>query len=227
MNDIVFQHPAAAPYTQLMLLFHGVGADPKGMQPLAARLAQAFPQAFIVAVAGAHPSANASTLGQGFEWFSIAGIDDANRLPRVAQALPAFRAAVQRWQRDSGVTAHGTALVGFSQGAIMALESTRDDAPSIAGRIVALSGRFASPPERAPADCTIHLVHGKQDPVIHYGHAVQAAERLIALGGDITADVIPFLGHTIDAAVADLVVQRLTTHVPKRVWDEALRAAPN
>ncbi len=222
MNDIVFQYPSAAPCTQLMLLFHGVGADPKGMQPLAARLAQAFPQAFIVAVAGA----NESTLGQGFEWFSVVGIDEANRAARVAAAMPAFRAAVACWQGDSGVTAHGTALVGFSQGAIMSLESMRDDTPSIAGRIVALSGRFASPPERAPADCTIHMVHGKQDPVIPYVHTVQAAETLIALGGDVTADVIPFLGHTVDDEVTELVVQRLTTHIPKRVWDEALRSTP-
>ncbi len=221
-HDIAFQRPSHAPCTQLMLLFHGVGAAPADMQPLALRLAQAFPQALIAAVAGAKPS----TLGQGFEWFSVVGVDEHNRLARVGEAMPAFRAAVQRWQHDSGVTAHGTALIGFSQGAIMALESTRDDAPSLAGRIVALSGRFAAPPTRAPADATVHMVHGKQDPVIHYGQTVQAAEALIALGGDITADVIPFLGHTIDDAVADLVVERLSTHIPKRVWDEALRSVP-
>lgn len=224
VDDLILQQPSPAdgPCTQLMLLFHGVGGAPADMLALGARLAQAFPGAFIASIAGAMPS----TPGQGFEWFPVAGIDDTNRPARVAAAMPLFRTAVQAWQRISGVTAHGTALIGFSQGAIMALESTRDDAPSLAGRIVALSGRFASPPTRAPADATVHMVHGKQDPVIHYGQTVQAAETLIALGGDATADVIPFLGHTIDAAVADLVVERLTTHVPRRIWDEALRSMP-
>ena len=223
MNDLVIQRPEAGPATQLMLLFHGVGGSPGDMLPLAQRLMLTFPDAFIVAVAGAQ----ASTLGQGREWFSVLGIDEAGRPARVAQAMPAFRAAVQRWQAASGVTAHGTALVGFSQGAIMALECTREDAPALAGRIVALSGRFAAPPARAPADCTFHLVHGKADTVMPYAHTVQAAESLIALGGDVTADVIPFLGHTVDDEVAELLVQRLTTHVPQRVWDEAMRASPD
>ncbi len=223
MNDIVCQRPSGAPATQLMLLFHGVGATPADMLPLAQHLALRFPQAFIVAVAGAH----ASTLGQGYEWFSVLGIDEDSRPARVAEAMPSFRAAVQHWQQASGVTAYGTALLGFSQGAIMALESTREEGPALGGRVVALSGRYATLPERAPADSTIHMIHGKSDPVIHYGHTIQAAEQLIAMGGDVTADVLPFLGHSIDDEVIALVLQRLSTHVPRRLWEEALRSAPD
>jgi hypothetical protein len=42
--------------------------------------------------------------------------------------------------------------------------------------------------------------------VIHYGHCVAAAERLVDLGGDVTADVIPFLSHEINTEVMDLLV---------------------
>jgi phospholipase/carboxylesterase len=223
MNDIVCQRPSGAPATQLMLLFHGVGATPADMEPLAEELARTFPLAFIVSVAAAH----ASTLGQGYEWFSVLGIDEDSRPARVAEAMPAFRAAVLHWQQVSGITAHGTALLGFSQGAIMALESTREEAAALGGRIVALSGRYATLPERAPTDSTIHMIHGKSDPVIHYGHTIQAAEQLIAMGGDVTADVLPFLGHSIDTEVIALVVQRLSTHVPRRIWEEAMRSAPD
>ncbi len=221
-NDVIVQRPdALAP--QLILLLHGYRATPQSMVPLGERLSVAFPNAFIVSLAGPERS----TMHSGYEWFSAAGVNDANRPERVAMAMPAFRSAIEHWQRESGVTAHATCLVGFSQGAIMAMESTQDltPGPELAGRIVALSGRLATLPHRAPPATTVHMIHGKEDAVIHYGLTVQAAERWIALGADVTADVIPFLGHSVDDVVADLVVERLTTTIPKRLWDEALRAA--
>jgi phospholipase/carboxylesterase len=180
-----------------------------------------FPQAFVVSVAAPHRS----EFGQGRQWFSVVGIDDELRLQRVAEAMPAFTLEVRRWQAESGVGAEATALIGFSQGAIMALESTQTRG-RLAGRVVALAGRFASAPGFAPPDTTLHLIHGKADPVIHYGHTVSAAERLVALGADLTADVIPFLGHAVDAEALELVVERLKGYLPRRRWEEAMRAAP-
>jgi phospholipase/carboxylesterase len=217
-NSIVLQRSGGRPQ-QLILLFHGVGATPQSLVPLGRRLATEFGEATVVAVAAPH----ASDFGSGYQWFSVQGITEANRAERVAAALPAFRAAVEHWQRSADVTATVTALVGFSQGAIMALEATRD-APAPAGRVVAIAGRYALPPEAAPPHTTLHLIHGKQDPVIPYRHTVEAAHRLIELGGDVTADVLPFVQHEITADITALVVERLKGHIPKRLWDEALRA---
>jgi phospholipase/carboxylesterase len=55
---------------------------------------------------------------------------------------------------------------------------------------------------------------------------VAAAERLVALGADVTADVIPFLGHEINAEAMALVAERFAGHIPKHHWDEVLKAAP-
>ena len=46
---------------------------------------------------------------------------------------------VREWQKASGLDTARTPLIGFSQGAIMALESTQTDGPP-AGRVIALSG---------------------------------------------------------------------------------------
>jgi phospholipase/carboxylesterase len=54
---------------------------------------------------------------------------------------------------------------------------------------------------------------------------VTGAEHLISLGADVTADVIPFLGHEINDAVVDTVMERLLGHLPKRHWEEVQRAA--
>lgn len=219
-DDLVIQLPPGQP-PQLMLLFHGVGSNPQSMVPLGQRLAQAFPQSAVVSVRGPQ----ASDLGGGYQWFSVAGITEENRPARVAQAMPSFVAAVRGWQERTGVTAHATALVGFSQGAIMALESTQlDDALST--RTVALSGRFAGEPIAPPSGTTLHFIHGKSDGVMHYGHTVRAAERLISLGADVTADVLPNLGHQITDDVEALLLERLKGHVPQRIWQEAMRSVP-
>lgn len=216
---LIVQRPAG-PSPQLILLFHGVGGTPEAMLPLAQRMAAEWPEAFVVCVQAPLPS----DLGQGFQWFSVQGITDDNRPARVAEAMPLFVETIAHWQRESGVGPEGTALVGFSQGAIMALESTAQP-QLLAGRIVALSGRYARAPHQPPAQTTLHLVHGKEDPVIHYGQTVMAAKQLVAQGADLTADVLPFLGHTISAEVQELVIERLRTHLPQHRWQEAMRAA--
>ena len=72
---------------------------------------------------------------------------------------------------------------------------------------------------------TLYLLHGKDDAVVPYRHTVEAAHRLLELGGDVTADVHPFVGHEIPEETMGVVLQRLTTHVPRRMWEEAMRAA--
>ncbi len=221
--SLIVHLPAGGAPQQLFLLFHGVGAAPDDLVPLGHILAKQFPRSAIVSVQAPHDCPYSS----GFQWFSVDGITEAQRGPRTAAAMPAFIEAVQHWQQAFLLGAEATALVGFSQGAIMALSSTQYSTQSthLAARIVALSGRFAELPTQAPELCTIHMIHGKTDVVIPYSHTVLGAERLVELGADVTADVIPFVGHEITQEIADLVIERLTTHVPQRLWQEAQSAA--
>lgn len=218
-DSIIIQQPAQAAQ-QLMVLHHGAGASAQHLSPLGQHLAALFPNAFIVSV---HAPYAAGT-GSGTQWFSVQDITEENRPARVAEVMPAFIHNLRYWQQTSGVAASATAILGFSQGAIMALEAAQAQA-GLAARIVALSGRYAQLPTHAPDKTTLHFIHGKSDPVIHYGHCVSAAERLVGLGADVTADVIPFLGHEINAKVMDLVVERLTGHIPQHRWDEVQKAA--
>ena len=217
-GSITIQQPEG-PAQQLFLLFHGYGATPQGLVPLGQRLGAAFPHSLVVSVQAPH----ACDLGRGFQWFSAQGITEENRLDRITKAMPAFSDCVAHWQKHSKLDAARTALIGFSQGAIMALASTQSP-PMQAGRVVALAGRFAVLPDAVPPECTLHFIHGKQDAVIPYGFTIEAAERLVALGCDITADVLPFVGHEVNAEVESLVLNRLQTHLPKRYWDAAEKA---
>ena len=219
-NALVIQQPPASPQ-QLILLFHGMGSNPRAMRPLGERLALEFPNALVVAPQAPTASGNPN----GFEWFGVDGITEENRVLRVALAMPAFEACVAHWQRVAGLAAPATALVGFSQGAIMSLESAKRN-PPCAGRIVAIGGRFAALPVEMLFDTTVHFLHGKEDAVIPYANTVLAAHHLRDLGSDLTADVLPFIGHEVHADFIDLVATKLANHIPNRVWAKALEAEP-
>jgi len=219
-NSIVIQQPGEQA-GQLILLFHGVGARPESMAWLGGRLATEFPKAMVVSVA----APTRSDIALGFQWFSVAGVTEENRSARIAEVMPSFATCVAYWQTQAGVTAAATALIGFSQGAVMALESTKLATP-LASRVVAISGRFAALPDAAHADVAVHMLHGKADTVIPYSHTVNAAHRLRDLGCDVTADVLPFIGHEIHPELAELVVTKLTTHIPQRIWASVMEANP-
>ncbi|MES3000917.1 MAG: hypothetical protein V4787_09505, partial [Pseudomonadota bacterium] len=136
-GSVIVQEPQGKA-SRLFLLFHGVGSDAPNLAPLGRVLAQVFPQAAVVSVAAPH----VSDFGTGRQWFSVSGVTEENRAARVEAAMPAFVAAVGEWQRKYNVAPEATALVGFSQGSIMALESARLG-KALAGRIVAFAGRFA------------------------------------------------------------------------------------
>lgn len=222
MNDqaLVIQQPEAEP-RQLILLLHGVGGRPQDLQAMAQALAARFPQALIVCLA----APDAAEQGDGRQWFSTRDITDENRPGRVDAAMPALLALIQNWQRQAGLSATETALIGFSQGAIMALASAQLEVTP-AKRIVSIAGRCAVLPEALPADVVVHLLHGRADTVIPYAETVRAAHRLRTIGADFRADVFPHIGHEPHPEMVDCAVDWLATHVPRALWKDALSSAP-
>lgn len=200
---IVQQPPQAA--EKLILLFHGVGDNPVSMGDIGRYFTASFPNALIVSIG----SPFACDLGQGRQWFSVQGVTEENRHRRIADAMPLFIKTVRDWQQKCAVTSENTVLIGFSQGAIMSLESTKIE-QNLAGRIVSFSGRFARLPESPIASGTrIHFIHGTSDPVIAANNAVIAAERLTALGCANTLDLAQKVAHGINPQMIETAIERL------------------
>jgi phospholipase/carboxylesterase len=204
ISSIVIQKPAGVPH-KLILLFHGVGASAQDMVPVGKQFAAQLPAAMVVSLEGVQPS----DFGQGRQWFSVAGITEENRPERVAAAMPAFQALIQQLQKDSGVLADQTTLVGFSQGSIMALESTQRPPFFLAGHVIAFSGRFAVAPTVAPKGTAIHLIHGDADPVMSVESSRSAAVQLQALGTKVSLDIEPGMRHGINARMMSLALGKL------------------
>ena len=207
---------------QLMVLLHGWGARAADLAPLARQLRLAFPQAALLAPEGVESAAPGA---HGRQWFSLQGITEADRPARVAAVLPRLSAWVRAAQAATGIGQAATALVGFSQGAILALELVQAE-DGCAGRVLAFSGRYATLPSLAPAHTTLHFFHGAGDVVIPAAQARLAIERLAALQGDATIDIAQGLGHALSPALVASAIERLKTHIPHRTWAAALGQVP-
>ncbi len=214
--------PTSGRPAQLMLLLHGWGASAADMAPLAQALQQAFPQAALLAPEGFDPVDSGLA---GRQWFSLAGVTEANRPERVAAVLPRLADWVHAAQQASGVGPAATALVGFSQGAILALELAQAH-DGIAGRVLSFSGRYARLPEAPLAHTTLHFFHGATDTVIPAEQSRLAMERLAAMQGDATIDIANGIGHALPPELMQCAVQRLQTHIPHRTWVAAMGAVP-
>ncbi|HEY0955043.1 MAG TPA: esterase [Roseateles sp.] len=120
------------------------------------------------------------------------------------------------WQR--------VALAGVGDGALLALEAVQAE-PALVGRVLAFAGGYLARPEVAPQDVCVHLFHGLEDRRFAYRHVVDAAQALVDLGADVTADLLPHLDHGLHPALIAKAMEQLRTFIPSRLWREAVIAA--
>lgn len=202
----------------MFVLLHGVGAAPASLAGIARALAAAFPQAVIVVPEGFDPFDLGPT---GRQWFSVRDVTETNRIERIEAVMPRLVDLIRAEQHTHGIGPQATALVGFSQGAILSLEViARHD--GLAGRVLAFAGRYAKLPAAAPTMTTLHLLHGEDDPVIPVMHARAALEHLERLQGDASLDVARGVGHEPHPALVEVGIERLRGQLPARTWREAL-----
>jgi len=201
----------------LFIVLHGFGDTAEGMIGLAGALAEAFPSAAVLIPQGFQPSPYPG----GRQWFPLEGIDDETRPERVAEAMPQLAAYIREQQDRFGIPNPDTALVGFSQGGIMALELSAAHDGQV-GRVVAFAARYARLPDRAPALTTLHLLHGDDDDVMPVAHSWAAFDHMSGLKGDVTLDTASGVEHFIHPALVECAIERLKTTIPLRTWQRAL-----
>lgn len=189
----------------LFLFFHGLGASAADLLPLAQFFRKTIPQGAYLLPEGVQPFDGG---GDGRQWFSFVGLSNDNRLQRVQDVLPIMQDLIQKAQARFALPSSQTTLIGFSQGAILALEYTARIDGCIA-QVLAFSGRYAVLPNKAPAITYVHLLHGQQDLVIEVYYAKQAYERLTQLGGNVSLDIDPVMGHGISTRMLNQAIEYL------------------
>ncbi|MFM0284473.1 dienelactone hydrolase family protein [Paraburkholderia sediminicola] len=196
--------PATMPTKALVVLMHGVGSNARDLMPLADIWSESLPDVAFTSLDGT--DAFDGGFG-GRQWFSLSDVNAGNREARVAAAYPALRrmleAELAHWQ----VPFDRLALVGFSQGSIMAMHHLATSAEGAAA-VVAYSGRLASVIV-AQNGTPLTLVHGEDDEVIPVEELESAADAFSNAGYAVDAYVLPGIGHTINADGVELGKQAL------------------
>lgn len=200
--------PRTGPVRQVVALLHGVGADGSDLIDLAPMLAPALPGTAFHAPDAPFPCDMAP---YGRQWFSLLDRRPAAMLAGIQASAPLLDAWLDAVLARHGLGPERLALLGFSQGCMMALHvgPRRAIAPAaVVGISGALLGgeRLAQEIRSRPR---VLLVHGDADEVVPFGALAQAEAGLRAAGLSVTAVARPGLGHGIDPEGLDAAAQFL------------------
>ena len=190
---------------QLVVFLHGYGADGNDLIELGRQWRALLPGAAFVSP---HAPERCAATPMGRQWFAL-----SNSLPEdrggaeerwrgAVKARGAIDAFLDAELKRLGLDESGLALVGFSQGAMMALHVglRRSRAPAA---ILGFSGLLVGPERLNEATARgapppILLIHGDQDPLIPVEAMFLAAEALAGASIPAQWHVSLGVGHGID-----------------------------
>jgi phospholipase/carboxylesterase len=189
---------------QLVVFLHGYGADGNDLIALGREWQSILPEAAFVSPNAPEPCAEATV---GRQWFPLTFRDPDERWQGVNKAAPALNAFLDAELARHSLAPERLALVGFSQGTMMALHVGLRRAAGPAA-IVGYSGMLAMPSAKAAAEAAVReirarppvlLLHGERDDLIPAQALFAAAQTLAALDVPVEWHLSPGLGHGIDA----------------------------
>jgi phospholipase/carboxylesterase len=188
---------------QLVVFLHGYGADGNDLIEIGRAWQQYLPQAAFASPHAPEPCGQAPV---GRQWFGLTFRDPNERWRGVTQAAPGLERFLDAELRRHELPPAALALVGFSQGTMMALHVGLRRAVSPAA-IVGYSGLLVLPPDNnveafaaeIKSRPPVLLVHGDQDDLIPPQALFQATQGLSAIGVPVEWHLSAGVGHGIDA----------------------------
>jgi len=177
---------------QLVIFLHGYGADGNDLIGLAQQWADVLPDAAYVAPHAPNPC---SQPHMGRQWYPIPTTGDPAKDPQIAAALDGLDRFITEECEAAALSEISVALVGFSQGAKMAMEAGLQR--NCAG-IVGFSGTTLEPPKprvNSTMPPPVLLCHGDADQVVP---VTAMFDTLARLTGAVRWHVAAGLGHGIN-----------------------------
>ncbi len=195
--------PRSGTARQLVVFLHGYGANGNDLIELGRAWQQYLPQ---TAFASPHAPEPCPGAPGGRQWFGLTLRDPNERWRGVTQAAPALERFLDAELLRHRLPTTALALVGFSQGTMMALHVGLRRAESPAA-IVGYSGLLVLPPDdnvdafaaEIKSRPPVLLIHGDQDDLIPPQALFQATQGLAAIGVPVEWHLSAGVGHGIDA----------------------------
>jgi len=187
---------------QLVVFLHGYGADGNDLIDIGRQWQRWLPDAAFVSPHAPEPC-GMSPMGR--QWFALTFRDPDERWRGVNHAAPALDAFLDAELARHGLTEDRLALVGFSQGTMMALHvglRPRPAPAAIVGYSGMLVGPSGAPPETMREEIRarppVLLVHGDADEVIPVEALFFSAQALSSLEVPAQWHLSHGIGHGID-----------------------------
>lgn len=187
----------------IVVLIHGYGANGEDLLALGSAWASLLPNTLFVAPDGPDES---EVNPNGNQWFGLGDWDPAQKLTEIQIArmvkdiqtlTPSFNRYLDELLKTYELPPEKLALVGFSQGAMVALHLALHR-PQCAG-VIAYSGAFLDDPQETKiAHPPVLLIHGQDDQLLPPLFSEVAEEHLKALHVPVILVVLPGLEHAID-----------------------------
>ena len=195
--------PRSGAARQLVVFLHGYGADGNDLIEIGRAWQPLLPHAAFVSPHAPEPCAQAPV---GRQWFALTFRNPDERWIGVNQAAPLLERFLDAELARHKLPPTALALVGFSQGTMMALHVGLRRAVAPAA-IVGYSGLLVERPdgdaEKFAAEIKsrppVLLVHGDRDDLIPPQALFQAMEGLAAVGVPVEWHLSAGVGHGIDA----------------------------
>jgi phospholipase/carboxylesterase len=189
--------PSGAAPRSLVILLHGYGSNGEDLISLAPYWRAALPETLFLAPDAPQPCPGAPG---GRQWWPLTSLTPQARAAGVRVSAPNLNAYIDAQLAAHGLTEDRLALVGFSQGTMMALHVGPRRGNRLAG-IVGYSGMLADPDALGAEVVTkppVLLAHGDADDVLPVYALHQAQDRLKALDFEVEAHISRGLGHSLD-----------------------------
>ncbi len=194
--------PRSGTAKQLVVFLHGYGADGNDLIEIGRAWQGLLPDAAFVSPHAPQPCGQSP---MGREWFPLTFRDPNERWLGVNTAAPSLDVFLDAELKRRNLPPEALALVGFSQGTMMALQVGLRRAVAPAA-IVGYSGMLVVPetgdPETFAAEITsrppVLLIHGDQDQTIPVQALMHAAQGLAALEVPAEWHISPGVAHGID-----------------------------
>lgn len=147
-----------------------------------------------------HAPQRCGMMGAGYQWWGLSGFAPSALAAGAASAAPAIDAFIDRKLAQYDLTEADLALVGFSQGTMMALHIGLRRPRAVAA-VVGYSGLFTGTVGLGQNDFAkppVLLVHGTADPVVPIAALHMSESELKRVGVDVTTHISHGVAHSVD-----------------------------
>ena len=197
-----YEHSKTTSPKYLVIFLHGYGANGENLINLWHEFKYVLPEAHYISPNAIEPCEGG--FPDSYQWFTLYNGGDRRGLLETAHHIKSANKTLKKFIGEQlvrfNLTAEKLFLVGFSQGAMMAIYQGFIATKKFAG-VISFSGKVVLPEmvgEKINSKPEICLIHGEEDSVLPFENFLEAKQLLEEQEVEHESHPVPHLDHSID-----------------------------